>query len=112
MAAERRRDRPADSPERPRRGESPARRAPGARARRVRPEEAGTGPRRIERVHVAADAVQAEAIRLALIKVGIAAQIVIEDDGAGGVTLEIFAPLAQAPLARQLIADGHWPRLA
>lgn len=66
----------------------------------------------MQRVFVAADPAQAEAIRLALADAGIAAQVILEDDGQGGARLEIAVPAGQARQATRIIAEGNWPRLA
>jgi len=69
-----------------------------------------TGPLRA--VFAADDAAGAEAMREALHRVGIDARVLAEDDGAGGVRLEIVVPAGTEARAEQIIAAGDWPRLA
>ena len=65
-----------------------------------------------QRVLVAADAAQAEAVQRALLEAGIQARIAAEPDGAGGMVLEIHVPIADAERATEIIESGQWPRLA
>ena len=60
----------------------------------------------------AADLVQARAVESALTAAGIECRLQIEDDGAGGLAIEIHAAAGRAQEALKIIAEGDWPRLA
>lgn len=63
-------------------------------------------------VLTAADPVQAEAVRGALAAAGIEALVVVDEDGDGGMVMEILVPAGCHEQAREIIAGGNWPRLA
>lgn len=71
-----------------------------------------TTPSPMRRVLIAADPAQAEAVRTALTEAGIDAQLVAEDGGMGAGAIEVLVPVGFQRQARQIIDQGHWPRLA
>jgi hypothetical protein len=70
------------------------------------------GERDTKAIFTAADAIQAEAIRSAMLQAGIEADVLAEETRDGRVVLTIRVPLGCETQARELITQGNWPRLA
>ncbi len=70
----------------------------------------GSAP--LHRVFTADDPAGAEAVREALSRAGIDARVLADDDGDGGVRIEVLVPAGTEARAEQIIATGDWPRLA
>ena len=66
----------------------------------------------MQRVLIAADLAQGRAVESALTAAGIECRLQVEDDGAGGLTIEVHAATGRADEALKIIAEGNWSRLA